>query len=118
VPEHLKPVVALVTAGVEMDVLGMAYHEFSDEQRIQVVAAHAREETFKNGIIDAFAQGTIRKPETTFGNVKADVLALRDPSYKRLNFCQIILGSAWDDSAGHAHPAGCGCSTDAVAQGD
>jgi hypothetical protein len=83
-----------------------------------VVAAHPREETFKNGIIDAFAQGTIRKPETTFGNVKADVLALRDPSYKRLNFCQIILGSAWDDSAGHAHPAGCGCSTDAVAQGD
>jgi hypothetical protein len=119
VPEHLKPVVALVTAGVEMDVLGMAYHEFSDEQRIQVVAAHPREKTFKNGIIDAFAQGTIKKPETTFGNVKADVLELRDPSYKRLNFCQIILGSAWDDSnAGHAHDAGCGCSTDAAAQGN
>src|SRR6202140_3046635 len=116
VPEHLKPVVALVTAGVEMDVLGMAYHEFSDEQRIQVVAAHPREKTFKNGIIDAFAQGTIKKPETTFGTVKADVLELRDPSYKRLNFCQIILGSAWDDSnAAHAHDAGCGCSTDAAA---
>jgi hypothetical protein len=91
VPEHMKPVVALVTAGVEMDVLGLTYHEFSEEQRIQVVAAHPR--------------------ETTFGNVKADVLELRDPTYKRLNFCQIILGSAWDDSnAGHAHTTACGCS--------
>ncbi|MFM0643356.1 HD domain-containing protein [Paraburkholderia bryophila] len=119
VPEHMKPVVALVTAGVEMDVLGLTYHEFSDDQRNQVVAAHPREKTFKNGIIDAFAQGTIKKPETTFGNVKADVLELRDPSYKRLNFCQIILGSAWDDSrADHAHHAGCACTGGAAAQGE
>jgi hypothetical protein len=112
VPEHMKPVVALVTAGVEMDVLGLAYDQFSTEQRIQVVAAHPREKDFKNGIIDAFAQGTIKKPETTFGNVKADVLELRDPTYKRLNFCKIILGSAWDDSHGaHAHHAGCGCDS-------
>ena len=108
VPEHLKPVVALVTAGVEMDVLGLAYDEFPTDKRIQVVAAHPRESTFKNDIIDAFAHGTIQKPETTFGNVKADVLALRDPSYKRLNFCTLILGSAWDDSgAAHVHHAGC-----------
>jgi hypothetical protein len=112
VPEHLKPIVALVTAGVEMDVLGLTYHEFSDDQRTQVVAAHPREKTFKNGIIDAFAQGTIRKPETTFGNVKADVLELRDPSYKRLNFCQIILGSAWDDS--NADHVGCACNSGAA----
>jgi hypothetical protein len=45
------------------------------------------------------------------------VLALRDPSYRRLNFCQIILGSAWDDSnAGHAHDAACGCNTAAMVQ--
>ncbi|REG58051.1 HD domain-containing protein [Paraburkholderia sp. BL6669N2] len=108
VPEHLKPVVSLVTAGVEMDVLGMRYHEFDDAQRVSVVAAHPRERDFKNLIIDAFAQGTISKPETTLGNVKADVLEMKDPSYKRLNFCKIILGSAWDDSqAGHVHHAGC-----------
>ncbi|TKC87774.1 HD domain-containing protein [Trinickia terrae] len=109
IPKHMKPVVALVTAGVEMDVLGLAYDEFTESQRTQVVAAHPRVETFKNDIIDAFAGGTIHKPETTFGNVKADVLALRDPAYKRLNFCEIILGSKWDDNRGHAHGAGCGC---------
>ena len=35
------------------------------------------------------------KPLTTFGNVKADVLALKDMSYVRQNFCSIILGSGW-----------------------
>ncbi|NIF77384.1 HD domain-containing protein [Paraburkholderia sp. Cy-641] len=109
VPEHLKPVVSLVTAGVEMDVLGLAYGEFSEEQRVQVVAAHPREKDFKNGIIDAFAHGTKKKPETTFGNVKADVLDLRDPTYRRLNFCKIILTSAWDDSNGHVHDTHCAC---------
>ncbi|MDB6000223.1 MAG: metal dependent phosphohydrolase [Rhizobacter sp.] len=99
IPQHKKPVVALVTAGVEMDVLGLAYDHFTREQREQVVAAHPRGEGFKEGIIEAFTQGTIRKPETTFGNVKADVLALKDPTYKRLNFCGLILGSAWNDGA-------------------
>ena len=98
IPQYKKPVVALVTAGVEMDVLGLAYDEFTAEQRNLVVAAHPRGENFKEGIIDAFAKGTMHKPETTFGNVKADVLALKDPTYKRLNFCSIILGSAWNDT--------------------
>jgi hypothetical protein len=102
IPQHKKPVVALVTAGVEMDVLGLAYDEFSADDRRLVVTAHPREANFKEGIIDAFAQGTLHKPETTFGNVKADVLALKDPSYRRLNFCSIILGSAWDDTP-HDH---------------
>ncbi|KVN53111.1 HD domain-containing protein [Burkholderia anthina] len=112
VPEHMKPVVALVTAGVEMDVLGLGFEDFSEEERIQVVAAHPREKTFKSDIIDAFARGTINKPETTFGNVKADVLELRDPNYKRLNFCKIILNSAWDDTNGvHTHHDRCGCAS-------
>ena len=33
IPQYKKPVVALVTAGVEMDVLGLAYDEFTDDQR-------------------------------------------------------------------------------------
>jgi hypothetical protein len=44
--------------------------------------------------LDDFANG-LWKPPTTFGNVKADVLALKDMSYVRQNFCSIILGSAW-----------------------
>jgi hypothetical protein len=107
IPQHKKPVVALLTAGVEMDVLGLAYDEFAAAQRTEVVQVHPREANFKEAIIDAFAEGTRRKPLTTFGNVKADVLALKDPTYKRLNFCSLILGSAWNDGphAGCAHCA-------------
>ena len=105
IPRHKKPVVALVTAGVEMDVLGLAYDDFSAEERDAVVIAHPREANFKESIIAAFAEGTRHKPETTFGNVKADVLALKDASYRRLNFCSLILGSAWnDDRAVHRCP--------------
>jgi hypothetical protein len=95
VPEHMRPTVALVTSGVEMDVLGIAYHDFTHEQRDHVCAHHPRETNFKENIIDHFAHGIIAKPLTTFGNVKADVLALKDPNYQRMNFCSIILGSAW-----------------------
>ena len=95
IPEHMRPTIALVTAGVEMDVLGIAYDDFSHEQRDHVCAHHPREANFKGNIIDHFAQGIISKPLTTFGNVKADVLALKDPNYRRMNFCSIILGSKW-----------------------
>ena len=97
IPEHMHPVVALVTAGVEMDVLGLAYSEYSDAEREAVVHAHPRSAHFKEDIIQAFYDGIKHKPETTFGNVKADVLALKDPHYHRENFCTMILGSAWKD---------------------
>jgi HD domain len=93
IPQHMHPVISLVTAGVEMDVLGIAYSEFSDAEREAVVQAHPRSVHFKEGIIQAFYDGIKHKPDTTFGNVKADVLADKDPRFTRTNFC--IRGSAW-----------------------
>jgi hypothetical protein len=95
IPQHMHPVVALVTAGVEMDVLGLAYAEYSDAQREAVVQAHPRTGQFKEDIIQAFYDGIKHKPDTTFGNVKADVLADKDPAFRRGNFCSVIRGSAW-----------------------
>jgi len=95
IPQHMHPVVALVTAGVEMDVLGLTYPEYSDAERNAVVQAHPRSGNFKEDIIQAFYEGIKRKPLTTFGNVKADVLADKDPNFKRGNFCSVIRGSAW-----------------------
>jgi HD domain len=94
-PQHMHPVVALVTAGVEMDVLGIAYSDYSDAERKAVVHAHPRTAHFKEDIIQAFYDGIKHKPETTFGNVKADVLADKDPHFTRGNFCSVIRGSAW-----------------------
>jgi HD domain len=95
IPGHMHPVVALVTAGVEMDVLGLSYAEYSDAERNAVVNAHPRSKNFKEDIIQAFYDGIKRKPQTTFGNVKADVLADKDPTFKRGNFCGVIRESAW-----------------------
>ena len=95
IPQHMHPVVALVTAGVEMDVLGLAYADYSDAEREAVVHAHPRTEHFKEDIIQAFYDGIKHKPDTTFGNVKADVLADKDPAFRRGNFCSVIRGSAW-----------------------
>ena len=95
IPQHMHPVVALVTAGVEMDVLGLTYPEYTDAKREAVVAAHPRPGQLKEDIIQAFYDGIKHKPDTTFGNVKADVLADKDPTFKRGNFCSVIRGSAW-----------------------
>lgn len=95
IPCHMHPQIALVTEGVEMDVLGITHADFSDEEREAVVAAHPRSADFKNDIIQAFYEGIKHKPETTFGNVKADVLEMKDPQFKRGNFCCTILNSAW-----------------------
>jgi hypothetical protein len=95
IPQHMHPVVALVTAGVEMDVLGLTYSEYGDAERNAVVQAYPRSDHFKEDIIQVFYDGIKRKPGTTFGNVKADVLADKDPTFKRGNFCSVIRGSAW-----------------------
>src|SRR3981081_607265 len=95
IPQYMHPVVALVTAGVEMDVLGIDYSSFTDSDRNAVVQAFPRTPHFKEDILQAFYDGIKHKPETTFGNVKADVLADKDPGFSRGNFCSVIRNSAW-----------------------
>jgi hypothetical protein len=51
IPVHMHPVIAILTAGVEMDVLGIGFDEFSDAQRDAVVAAYPRTPHFKEDII-------------------------------------------------------------------
>ena len=97
IPQHMHPVVALVTAGVEMDVLGIAYNSFSDAEREAVVQAHPRSSCFKEDIIQAFYEGIKHKPGSTFGNVKADVIVDKEPHFHRGNFCDVIRCSPWAD---------------------
>ncbi|OIH85677.1 diguanylate cyclase [Arthrobacter sp. UCD-GKA] len=94
VPLHMAPEIALVTRGVELDVLGIGYDAITDDQRNAVVGAHPRPD-FKNQILAAFANGLKGRPDTTFGNVKADVLAHFVPGFKRGDFVEVIQGSAW-----------------------
>jgi hypothetical protein len=65
IPVHMHPVIALVTAGVEMDVLGIAFSEFTNAEREAVVTAHPRTARFKEEIIQTFYDGMHHRPETT-----------------------------------------------------
>jgi hypothetical protein len=95
VPQHMHPVIALVTSGVEMDVLGWAYDDYSDAERAAVVGAYPRSNRFKEDIIQAFYDGMKHRPATTFGTVNADVIADKEPGFKAGNFCAVIRGSDW-----------------------
>jgi HD superfamily phosphodiesterase len=92
IPQHKEPEVALVTAGVELDVLGFGYDDISAEDREAVLAAYPRVD-FKESIIQAFAEGMAHRPETVFGTMNADVLAEKLPGYVRPNFCALIRAS-------------------------
>jgi hypothetical protein len=96
IPEFMEPEVALVTAGVEYDVLGIGYHDIGDADRAAIIALHPRPD-FKRQILQAFTDGIAAKPETTFGNVKADVLERFVPGFKRANFVDIIESSDWPE---------------------
>ncbi len=96
IPEFMEPEVALVTAGVEYDVLGIGYHDLSDADRAEVTALHPRPD-FKRSILRAFTEGMTPKPETTFGTVNADVLERFGPGYQRASFVDIIESSDWPE---------------------
>ncbi|MGB9098845.1 HD domain-containing protein [Erwinia sp.] len=95
IPEFMAPEIALVTAGVEMDVLGMGFDRFSEAEREAVTALHPRPAAFKEEIIQAFYDGIKHKPQTTFGNVKADVIKDKEAGFKPGNFCSVIRQSRW-----------------------
>lgn len=95
IPEFMAPEIALLTAGVEMDVLGIGYDEVSDASREAVVQQHPRLDNFKENIISAFYAGIKGKTQTTFGNVKADVICDKDPTFVPGNFCSVIRQSRW-----------------------
>lgn len=89
VPDRLEPEIALVTAGVETDVLGLNLDALSSAEIQEVIAAHPRVD-FKNGILHAFYRGMKARPDTTFGTMNDDVLAHFDPTFGRTDFVGLI----------------------------
>ena len=96
VPEFLAPETALVTAGVETDVLGIGRDDLPPEALEAVTAAHPRPE-FKRQILAAFNDGMKHRPQTTFGTCNADVLERFDPTFTRDNFVDNILNNTWPE---------------------
>jgi hypothetical protein len=93
IPDRLDPEIALVTAGVETDVLGLNLDALSSAEVQEVIAAHPRVD-FKAGILQAFRDGMKARPDTTFGTMNDDVLAHFDPDFQRTDFVTLINANA------------------------
>ena len=96
VPEFLEQEIALLSAGVETDVLGIGRDDLSPDQLAAVTAEHPRPD-FKRRILQAFTDGNKHRPRTTFGNVNADVLEHYDPAFVRDDFVVIIMKNSWPE---------------------
>ncbi len=96
VPEFLEPEIALVTAGVETDVLGIGRDDLSAEALAAVTAAHPRPD-FKQRILSAFNDGMKHRPQTTSGTCNDDVLERFDRTFVRDNFVDTILNNSWPE---------------------
>lgn len=96
VPEFLDPEIALVTAGVETDVIGIGRDDLAAEDIAAVTTAHRRPD-FKRRILAAFNDGMKHRPQSTFGTMNADVLAYFDPEFVPVNFAELILSNSWPE---------------------
>ncbi|ALG14898.1 HD domain-containing protein [Kibdelosporangium phytohabitans] len=94
IPAHLAPEIAVVTFGVETDVIGVGIDEINPDEIAAVTAAHPRR-NFKIEILKAFNDGMKDRPDSTFGTMNDDVLAHFDPDFRRTDFVSLINENAW-----------------------
>lgn len=94
IPQFMRPEIALTNAGVLVDVVGIGYHEYTPEQRDQVIAAFPRGD-FKKDFIEAQTCSALKKPVTTFGTVNFDYIEDRDPTFPKPNACARIRNTPW-----------------------
>ena len=96
VPEFLAPEVALLQAGVAVDVVGTGREDLAPDSLAAVTAAHPRPD-FKHRILAAFNDGMKRRPQTTAGTMNADVLQHFDTAFERVDFVEKILNNSWPE---------------------
>ena len=95
IPQFMHPEAALLHAAAGMDVAGRSFDQFTEEERAAVVAAWPRAHDFEHAMIDAFYEGLKHRPDSTFGTFNDDFLAYKDPHFRRVDLCSVILHSPW-----------------------
>jgi hypothetical protein len=90
---HLDPIAALLAEGANMDLIGDGYDAFSDAERNAVEAGFPRQAGFAEGFLQALYDGLKHRPETTQGTGLADVMAYKDPGFRRRDFSGLMRRS-------------------------
>lgn len=92
---HLFPIAALVAEGANMDLVGAGYDDFTAAQRNAVEAAHPHPPQFAEDFMQALYNSLKHRPETTQGTGLADVMAYKDPDFRRRDFSSLMRNSHW-----------------------
>jgi hypothetical protein len=92
---HLFPIAALIAEGANMDLVGAGYDDFTVAERNAVEAAHPHPPQFAEGFLQALYDSLKHRPETTQGTGLADVMAYKDPNFRRRDFSSLMRNSHW-----------------------
>jgi hypothetical protein len=92
---HLFPIAALIAEGANMDLVGAGYDDFTAAQRNVVEAAHPHPPEFAEDFLQALYNSLKHRPETTQGTGLADVMAYKDPDFRRRDFSSLMRNSPW-----------------------
>lgn len=92
---HLYPIAALLAEGANMDLVGAGFDDFTAEQRSAVEAAYPHPPQFAESFLQALYDSLKHRPETTQGTGLADVMAYKDPSFRRRDFSSLMRKSRW-----------------------
>ena len=92
---HLYPIAALLAEGANMDLVGAGYDDFTAAQRSAVETVYPRPPQFAEGFLQALYDSLKHRPETTQGTGLADVMAYKDPGFRRRDFSSLMRKSRW-----------------------
>jgi hypothetical protein len=92
---HLYPIAALLAEAANMDLVGAGFNDFSAGQRSAIESAYPRPPEFAEDFLQALYDSLKHRPETTQGTGLADVLAYKDPNFRRRDFSSLMRTSPW-----------------------
>src|ERR1700754_1260399 len=96
IPRFLEPEIALLAAGVRVDVDGAGLDLLDPAAIAEIIAVHPRCD-FKRQALKTFGEGVKDRPDTLLGTIAADMLAHYSPNFKRVDFVEIIRNNAWPE---------------------
>jgi hypothetical protein len=96
ITRFMEPEVALLAAGVRVDVDGADLDLLDPAAIEEIIAVHPRCD-FKRQALKTFAEGVEGRPDTLLGTIAADMLAHYSPTFKRVDFVDVIRNNAWPE---------------------
>jgi hypothetical protein len=96
IPRFMEPEVALLAAGVSVDVDGAGLDLLDPAAIEEIIAVHPRCD-FKRQGLRTIAEGVKDRPDTLLGTIAADMLAHYSPDFKRVDFVDVVRNNAWHE---------------------